>query len=946
MIQQSPGTDPGHRGGLDRRAALKLFVSGAALALASCGRPAQQIVPYVEVPAGEVPGVPSRFATALPLAGYGRGVIATSVEGRPIKINGNPRHPASLGATDVFAEAAVLSLYDPDRSKAPYSAGRVQPWSAFEAALLPRLNAARARQGEGLALVTGRITSPTLLGQINTFRQTFPQAQWFRYEPADDDTASAGANLAFGRAATVMPRFADARVALLLDADPLGFGPQQIRSSRDITTARRSRQPADSLRLYMAEPVYTLTGALADHRVAIRPELIRNIAIEVARTLGADFAAAELPADIAHFVRVAAADLAARKGAAVVQTGPRQSAEVHALCHWINAQLSAPLDCIAPVDPVETGHGASLRTLSDALQAKGADCLIVIGANPAYDTPGELAIAERLATVPFSVHLGAYRDETGTRCTWHLPQSDTLETWSDTRSIDGTASIIQPLIRPLYDTRTAHDLLALLNGTLSVSAHDLVRARWRTKGTYSEDFDDWWRRSLQDGLIADSASPKLTLPAAKLPEMTPAHATTSFVLTLAPDAAVFDGSVANNAWLQECPKPFSKQVWGNALHVAEDDARKLGLIDGDLLRLASGERVVEAPVFVQPGQASGTIAGTLGYGRTAAGTMGSHIGFDLYAMRQLDSPWLLDDLTVGRGSGRQNLLRTQHFFTIEGEAETLQPRFDLTELLKSDLGLSKPGADPPTLYPEHSYDTYEWAMVIDNAACIGCNACVIACQAENNIPIVGPDEIAEGRDMHWLRVDEYIIDGRPGFSPVPCMQCEHAPCEPVCPVAASVHDSEGLNAQVYNRCVGTRFCQSNCPYKVRRFNFFGYADGQEYGNFGSEIAKAVFNPDVSVRGRGVMEKCTYCVQRISGARRAAEKDGRSIRDGEVVTACQAACPTRAISFGNLADPQAAIHPLRGAPQSYALLGELGTRPRTTYLARLHNHNPDFGKPQS
>jgi Fe-S-cluster-containing dehydrogenase component len=945
MMQQASGNCPTSHGALDRRAALRLFISGAALALSSCGRPAQQIVPYVDMPDGEVPGIPRRFATALPLAGYGRGVIATSVEGRPIKINGNPRHPASLGATDIFAEAAVLSLYDPDRSKAPYSAGRVQPWSAFQSALLPRLNAATARQGAGLALVTGRVTSPTLLDQITTFKRTFPQAQWYRYEPVEDDAASAGAVLAFDRAATVVPRFSDARVAMMLDADPLGFGPQQIRYGRDITTARRSRQPADSLRLYVAEPAYTLTGALADHRVSLRPELVRNVAIEIARALGAPLAAAELPPDVGHFARVAADDLGARRGAALVQAGPRQGSDVHALCHWINAQLSAPLDCIAPVDPVEAGHGESLRALSDALQARRIDFLIVIGANPAYDTPGELGIAEGLASIPFSVHLGTHRDETGTRCTWHLPLSHVLEEWSDIRATDGTASIIQPLIQPLYDTRSAHDLLAFLNGSLSTSAHELVRARWRASRSSGENFDGWWRQALQDGLIADSASPKVTLPTAKLPQVAPAKPTTGFVLTLAPDPAVFDGSVANNAWLQECPKPFSKQVWGNALHLAEEDARNLGLVDGDMLRITAGHHVVEAPLFVQPAQATGTIAGTIGYGRTAAGSMGNSVGFDLYALRQTDSPWALD-VNVGRATGAQNLLRTEHFFTLEGDAAKLQPRFDLADLFKPDLGLSKPGANPPTLYPPHRYDTYEWAMVIDNAACIGCNACVIACQAENNIPIVGPDEIAEGRDMHWLRVDEYVVGGRPGFSPVPCMQCEHAPCEPVCPVAASVHDSEGLNAQVYNRCVGTRFCQSNCPYKVRRFNFFGYADGQEYGKFGSDIVKAVFNPDVSVRGRGVMEKCTYCVQRISGARRAAEKEGRTIRDGEVVTACQAACPTRAISFGNLADPQAAIHALRDAPQSYALLGELGTRPRTTYLARLRNHNPDLGKTQS
>ncbi len=931
---------------LDRRAALKLFVSGAALALASCGRPAQEIVPYVDMPNGEVPGIPLRFATALPFAGYGRGVIVTSVEGRPIKINGNPRHPASLGRTDVFAEAAVLSLYDPDRSKAPYSAGRIQPWSAFQAALLPRIAEAKQRQGAGLALLTGRITSPTLLAQIEGLTRALPKAKWYRYEPVEDDAASAGALQAFGRPAVALPRFADARVALMLDSDPLGFGPQQIRLSHDIVAARQPRQAAASLRLYVAEPAYTLIGALADHRLALRPDLIRNLAIEIARTLGAPLPAVQLPAESEQFVKAAAADLAARRGVALVQAGPRQSADVHALCHWINEQLHAPIDFMAPVDPISAGHGESLRALAEELQAGHFGTLIVAGCNPAYDTPGELGLAQHIASVPFSAHLGVYCDETAACCTWHLPLSHVLESWSDVRAVDGTASIIQPLIRPLYDTRGAHDLFAFLGGAVSASSYDTVRAQWRSVAQHGEDFDDWWRQSLQDGVVANTAATKQTLPAPKLPQIAPARAGDGFVLALAPDPSVFDGSVANNAWLQECPKPFSKQVWGNALHIAEADARAFGLVDGDVVRIATGKGAAEAPVLVQAGQATGTIAGTLGYGRAAAGTMGSGVGFDLYRLRQTNSPWALAGVRLSRTANRQNVLRTQHFFALEGEADKLQPRFELADLLKGDLGFNKPGDNPPTLYPPHRYDTYEWAMVIDTAACTGCNACVIACQAENNVPIVGPDEIAEGRDMHWLRVDEYVVAGRPGFSPVPCMHCEHAPCEPVCPVAASVHDSEGLNVQVYNRCVGTRFCQSNCPYKVRRFNFFGYADGQEYGNFGSEIVKAVFNPDVTVRGRGVMEKCTYCVQRISRARRAAEKENRAIRDGEVTTACQAACPARAISFGNLADPQAAIHKLREAPQSYALLGELGTRPRTTYMARLQNSNPDFGKSQS
>ena len=936
------------RGALDRRAALKLFVSGAALALASCGRPAEQIVPYVEIPRGETPGIPERFASALPLAGYGRGVIVTSVAGRPIKIDGNPRHPASLGATDIFAEATVLSLYDPDRSQAPYSAGRVQSWSAFEAALQPRLDRMRARQGAGLALLTGRITSPTLVAQIGALTKALPQTKWYRYEPVDDDAIRDGAILAFGKPATVLPRFSAARVLLALDADPLGVGPTQIRFARDIVEARRSRAPEQSLRIYAAEPAWTLTGALADHRLALRPELIRNITIEIARALGASVPRLQGPPEAEQFAKAAAADLTARQGGGLVLAGPRQPPEVHALCHWINNELAAPMDFIAPVDPVAIGGAESLKSFVGDVGNGAIETLIIVGANPAYDGPGDLALADAIAAVPFSIQLGLYRDETAARCTWHLPLTHVLESWSDVRAYDGTASIIQPLIRPLYDSRTAHRILALLSNSNSAgaSSYDMVRGYWQSAGSHGGGFDDWWRQTLQDGVVSGSAAAPISLPAPQLPQLSPASDGNSFSLTFAPDPSVFDGSFANNAWLQECPKPFTKQVWGNALYLADSDARSLGVVDGDMVRLTAGKTVLEAPVMVRPGQASHTVAATLGYGRGAAGSLGSDIGFDLYRLRQADSPWLHADISLSKSGGHQDLLLTQHFFALEGEARDLQPRFTLADLTKTDLGLSKPGGNPATLYAPHRYDTYEWAMVIDNAACIGCNACVVACQAENNVPIVGPEEIAVGRDMHWLRVDDYVVDGKPGFSPVPCMHCEHAPCEPVCPVAASIHDSEGLNLQVYNRCVGTRFCQSNCPYKVRRFNFFGYADGEEYKSFGDDIVKAVFNPDVTVRGRGVMEKCTYCVQRISRARRAAEKEHRRIRDGEVVTACQAACPTRAIAFGDLSDGHSQVNTLRGEPQAYALLGELGTRPRTTYLARLENPNPDFGKAQS
>jgi Fe-S-cluster-containing dehydrogenase component len=931
---------------LDRRSALKFFIGGVAATLASCGRPPEQVVPYVQMPERETPGIPLRFATALPLAGYGRGVIVTSIEGRPIKIDGNPRHPASLGATDVYGEAAVLSLYDPDRSRAPYSSHRIQSWNAFEAALRQRLDRHRARAGKGLAIVTGRITSPTMVAQIGALTSAQPEVKWYRYEPVEDDAVRGGTMLAFGRTATARPRFRDARVMLALDADPIGFGAEQICYAREIIEARRSQVPSDSLRVYSAESDWSLTGALADHRIALQPELIRNVAIEIAAALGGALGSVTLPDEATHFAKAVAADLQARRGAALVVAGPRQPAEVHALCHWINAQLQSPIDFIAPADPVLAGHAEHLRSLASEVHAGRVETLVIIGANPVYDAPGDLGFGQVVAAVPFSAHFGSYQDETAAQCTWHLPLAHVLETWSDIRSFDGTASIIQPLILPLYDSRDPHQVLALLQGSVGASSFDIVRDHWRGAEPAGSNWDDWWRQTLQDGLVAGTASPKLSLPPPNLPKIAPGVAAEGYTLALSPDPNVFDGSMANNAWLQECPKPFTSQVWGNALHVSEVDARELGLNDGDVVELKRGQTKLEAAVFVRPGQAARVLSTTLGCGRARAGSIGTGVGFDVYPLRSADTPWLGVNFTVTKTGRRKSLLRTQHVFQLEGEAEELQPRLTLEDLATGGFRFDRPDSNPPTLYPTPRYDTYEWAMAIDASACIGCNACVVACQAENNVPVVGPAEIAEGRDMHWLRVDHYVIDGRPGFSPTPCMHCEHAPCEPVCPVAASIHDSEGLNLQVYNRCVGTRFCESNCPYKVRRFNFFGYADGEEYANLGADITKAVFNPNVTVRSRGVMEKCTYCVQRISAARRAAEKEGREVREGDVVTACQAACPTKAIEFGAISNPKSRVSALRTDPRSYALLGKLGTRPRTTYLARLQNPNPDFGKAHS
>jgi molybdopterin-containing oxidoreductase family iron-sulfur binding subunit len=926
---------------LDRRATLKLLGGGSlALTLAACGKPHEEIVPYVDMPERLVPGEPLQFATTLPLSGYGRGVLATSIDGRPIKIEGNPRHPASLGATDIFAEAEIMALYDPGRSKAPRHGNDLTSWDAFAGALQAQMEKEQARQGAGLRLVTGRITSPTLLRQIDALLKRYPQARWYRYEPISDHAASDGAVIAFGKPLDTVPHLERADAVLTLDADPLGPGPRQIANARAFAQRRR-REATPFMRLYAVEADWSLTGANADHRLALHPGLMANFALALAAALGNETAKVELPPHAARFAKVAAADLAAHRGRALVLAGERQSAQLHALAHWINARLEAPIDLIAPVDPHPLSDAQALQALTRDLDRGVVETLIVAGANPAYDTPHALGLAGKIAKVGFSVHLGLHDDETAARCRWHLPASHALESWSDLRAVDGTASIVQPLIRPLYDSRDAHALVAMMGGAVAPSAYDLVRQTWQAQA--SGDFDTWWRRALHDGVIENSAAAPQSAGAPKRADIEATKAPPGMSLLLTPGASVWDGCFANNAWLQECPHPFTKEVWGNTIHLSPGDARRLGVADDDVVQIGRDGRAVQGPVRIRPGQAGGVVSVALGYGRERAGAIGNGIGFSAYALRTLRQPWCIENVAVAATGGRHPVPSTQGQFLLEGEASDLYPMLSLAELAKGRRPPGQDAQDKPTLYPPVDYDSYAWAMVIDSSVCIGCNACVVACQSENNIPVVGPEEALRGRDMHWLRIDRYAPEPGhiSGFQPVPCMHCEHAPCEPVCPVAASVHDGEGLNVQVYNRCIGTRFCQANCPYKVRRFNWFGYADGQEYADLGAESVKAAHNPDVTVRARGVMEKCTYCVQRISRARREAEKTDRPIAEGEVVTACQAACPTRAISFGDKNNKDSRVNALRGEPHHYALLGHLGTRPRTTYLARLRNPNPDL-----
>jgi Fe-S-cluster-containing dehydrogenase component len=939
---------PPRPGEASRRTALRLLAASLAGAAGACGRPAEEIVPTVRAPEHLLPGVPRRYATALPHLGYGRGVHAVLVDGRPIKVEGNPLHPASLGATDVLMEAAVLDLWDPDRSRTPVARDEgIASLERFRRALAGPLAAVRARRGAGFHLVTGRVTSPTLARQIAALFAAMPEMSWHADEPAD--SSDAGAALAFGRRLTARPALDRADSVLAIDADPLGSGPDALIHARAFGARRR---PQDFLRLACVEAAPTLTGLKADARLLLPPAAMPDLVAALARALGAEVGHAPLGEAAARFVADEAARLRAGRG--LVLGGETLPPESRAAIHWINARLGAPVEWIDPLDRLPGGREPTpLASLAAALDAGRVEILAVLDRNPAYDAPADLDLAARIGRAAFSVQVGPRRDETGQACRWHLPLSHPFEGWSDLRGPDGTAAIVQPVIRPLYGTLGPHEALGLIAGA-EVSGHALVRETWA--GTWREtwrgnradaDFEAWWRGALHDGVVPGTAAPTVrpgeprppVAPPAAPITLSPAAAAADLTLVLRPDPCLLDGRHANNAWLQECPKPITKGVWGNALALGPAEAGRRNLLAGDVVRVEAGGRALEVPVAIVAGHADGVASLELGHGRIGAGRIGDRVGANAFALATTARPRVMPAALTPLGR-RADPLTAANPVRIEGDRAKLFPVLTLA----APAIPRKP--EPPSLMQpwRGDADGHAWGMVIDTAACIGCNACVVACQAENNVPVVGPDEVARGRIMHWLRVDLYedgpVESPRGGFQPVPCMHCEQAPCEPVCPVAASVHDGEGLNVQVYNRCVGTRFCQANCPYKVRRFNFFGYADGQEVGGMGAESVKAGRNPNVTVRARGVMEKCTYCVQRIAGARQAAsarQAAGRDERPMEpVVTACQAACPTRAITFGDLARPDSEVARKKADPRHYALLEELNTRPRTTYLADLRD----------
>jgi molybdopterin-containing oxidoreductase family iron-sulfur binding subunit len=1004
-----------------------LALAGASIALAGglsgCQQaPPEKIVPYVKQPEQIVPGKPLFFATAMALGGTAVGLLIESHEGRPTKVEGNPSHPASLGATDVFAQAAVLGLYDPDRSGSVTFLGRPRGWGAASVELRKALGEQRARKGAGLRVLTGTVASPTLADQLERAIKDYPEAKWIQYDPLASDNGAEGARLAFGRPVNTYYDLTKADVIVSLDADFLscGQGGASLRYSRQYAARRKvwQEKAPEMNRLYVVEGTPSVTGSVADHHIRARAGLVesfaRALAAELHKGVNGDTALADvvlleagLPNEATKAVGPIARDLLAHRGRCVVLAGYAQPPAVHALAHAMNRALANVSQSVFHTDPIipppaddkvakRATHGpGGLRELVADMKGGAVEALFILGANPVYTAPADLDFRAALEGLSrrkaLTVHHGLYQDETAEFCQWHVPETHFLESWGDARAFNGVVSVVQPLISPLFGGRSAHDMLELFGEGTQRLPYEIVRAYWaarRPKGDGS--FEDFWQRTLNDGVMAGTELPHK--PAA-LSDGWSAHnlavsgavaaAPDNLEIVFRPDPTLYDGRFANNGWLQELPRPLSRLTWDNAAFVSPATAEKLGVASDFKLGWHGGEhgrtfaplveithlgRAERFPLWIMPGHADDAVTLHLGGGRTRAGHVGNSDGrHNAYRLRTADLPWLFSGGRLTKTGDEFVLACVQAHHSIENnvaDQQTAARHIVRTTTLgkftadphsatrvEGEREGEQIGRLPLTLYgDEWQYPRYRWGMAIDLSSCTGCSACVIACQAENNIPVVGKEEVTRGREMHWLRVDRFYagggIDNPQTFhQPVPCMQCENAPCELVCPVAATAHSSDGLNDMTYNRCVGTRYCSNNCPYKVRRFNFLYYSKEL----FQVPTLKLLSNPDVTVRSRGVMEKCTYCVQRIRGAEIEAEKrgvrsggkdDGR-VRDGEVLTACQAVCPAEAIVFGDINDKNSRVYGMKMTPLNYGVLAELNTRPRTTYLAAVRNPNPEM-----
>ncbi len=931
-----------------RRRFLSLMAGSLALAgLTGCTRqPTETIMPYVDPPENVVPGKPKYYATAVPVNGIAQGVVVESHLGRPTKVEGNPSHPGSLGASSVHSQSCLMDLYDPDRAKEISYLGDIRTWEGFQVAWSSAISPLRARGGEGFRILTETVVSPNLGNQIQAVLKAFPKAEWHQFDPAGQHSSRTSAAAVFGKPVNTHYNFADADVVLALDADFLACGPGSTRYARDFADRRRRSDRLDMNRLYVVESTMTATGGKADHRLALRYSEIEGFARRLAAALGASGASQSGNSQNTKLIQAIANDLKSHAGSSIVLAGEYQSPAVHALAYAINNMLGNAGKTVIYTDPVEiapVNQIESLRQLTSDMNGGRVELLLILGGNPVYNAPADFAFVQGLQKVKNSIHVALHFNETSLKSTWQIPESHFLEEWGDARAYDGTISILQPLIAPLYNTRSQLTVLDAILQFPGRSSYEIVRSYWSGQSG-AGDFEAWWRKSVHDGFIAASAlAPLHPATGANVSPHRPVssqEAAGGLEITFRPDLYLYDGRYANNIWLQELPRPMTKLTWDNAVFLSPATARRLALKNQQHVEVRYRRRSVRGSVWILPGHPDESIGLDLGFGRTHSGRAGNGAGFNAYLLRDSDSLWNGSGAEIRKLDSAYPLATTQMQQTMEGRDLVISST--LHEYKRNPDVVREKNHRPPenlTLYPHWQYKGYKWAMSIDLTACVNCNACVVACQAENNIPVVGKEQVLARRAMHWLRIDTYF-KGDPRvpqavYQPVPCMQCENAPCELVCPVQATNHSSEGLNDMVYNRCVGTRYCSNNCPYKVRRFNFLLYQD------WTTETFKMQRNPDVTVRSRGVMEKCTYCVQRIKEAEIASEIEDRFVRDGEIQTACQQACPTQAIVFGDMNNTGNKVTKLKAEKLDYSLLAELNTRPRTTYLAELRNPNPEL-----
>ena len=899
---------------VDRRELLR--VMGASLALAGMTgcKPVRtdDVVPFVNRPEGYLEGRVDHYATAVLLDGYAQPVLAKTSAARPIKLDGNPEHPAFRGGSTPFMQAAILDLYDPDRSQGPLMAGHPASWADFDGQMVKWRAAWRQSRGAGLRILIGPTTSPTLLRQIAELKAALPAARVHLFDPLSGYAGEVGPQL--------RPKLDSAQVVVSLDDDLLGPGPDQAINARAWADRHGDASPDQRMRLFMAETTPTQTGAKADRRLGIPPSRLPILARAIVGGGEVTLTQAELA-----WAKQASEALSAAQGRSLLTVGRYAPPELQALALRANEALGNIGRTCEPVPALAyaPAQGESFLDLVRDIEAKRVSAVVVLGANPVYQAPGDIPFAAVYAKVPLRIHAGLHVDETARLSNWHVPLSHSLEDWSDARSPDGLATIMQPVVRPMYDSRSLHEIVAALTNDETTSAQALVRQSWPQLGDGAS-----WAAALKTGFVQmPAASGNAPAAAAGPSQMRPARSG-EVEIVIRPDPTIRDGSFANNGWLQELPKPLFKTTWENVIAISPRLASELKVDSGAVLRVDNDGRSIEGPAWVLPGQPERVVTLYLGYGRTRGGRIGTGIGYDAYWMRSAAQPWNAVG-TVKPTGAQAKLATTQEQHLMDGEVaglvRTVTP--DHPSALRGEEEL-----DQASFYPKWPQGEPAWGMVIDLDRCIGCNACVVACQAENNVPVVGKKQVYEGREMAWLRVDRYyagdLDDPETHFEPVPCMHCEQAPCEMGCPVHATVHSPDGLNLMVYNRCIGTRTCSSYCPYKVRRFNWFDYTTDAP------SPTQAQRNPDVTVRGRGVMEKCTYCIQRIEGAKIQADIENRPVREGEVKTACQQACPAEAISFGNLADPASAVAKQRKSQRNYGLLAEQGTRPRTTYLAKI------------